>query len=302
MPADIPFNRELEFEYGKIEPVAPMVRRVIAPNPGPFTFHGTGTYILGEGKVAVIDPGPMIETHVKAILDGLSGEEITHILITHTHMDHSPAAAPVKAATGAPTYGFGPHGSGKLEQGVEVEEGGDRDFVPDETVRHGDVIEGDGWSAECVYTPGHTSNHICFQLRETKSLFCGDHVMGWSTTIVSPPDGDMKDYMASLNLLLARDDAVYWPTHGAGIEDPKTYVRALIAHREAREDQIRACLGDGLSTLDEMVPRMYAQDIPEKMYPAAKRSVFAHVVHLIEKGEVAAEGRLAADGRFRLAG
>ena len=213
----VPFNREYEFEYGTIQQIAPMIRRVVANNPGPFTFHGTGTYIIGQGKLAIIDPGPDLPAHVDSVLKGLDGEEISHLLVTQTHNDHSPACRPVQAATGAPSYGFGPHGSGKAEQGVQVEEGGDRNFSPDVTVRHGDVIEGEGWSFECVYTPGHTSNHLCFQLREQKALFCGDHVMGWNTTIVSPPDGDMTDYIASLDLLLERDDVIYYPTHGSPI-------------------------------------------------------------------------------------
>ena len=239
-PPPIPFNRELDFEYGRSDRVSPLIRRVIAPNSGPFSFYGTGTYILGSGTVAVVDPGPLIDSHLEAIKAAVAGETVSHILITHTHIDHSPLAAPLKAWCGAPTYGYGPHGSGKIEQGVEVEEGGDRDFAPDVELRDGDVVEGDGWSVEALHTPGHTSNHLCFQLPEEAALLSGDHVMGWSTTIVSPPDGDMKDYMASLYRLAERDDAIYWPTHGAPIETPQDYVRALIAHREAREAADRA--------------------------------------------------------------
>jgi glyoxylase-like metal-dependent hydrolase (beta-lactamase superfamily II) len=299
MPADIPFNREMTFEYGRMDALSPLVRRVIAPNPGAFTFHGTGTYVLGRGNVAVIDPGPLIDEHVAAIQKGLAGETVSHILITHTHRDHSPAAAPLKAATGAPTYGFGPHG-GASPDGGEVEEGGDRDFVPDHVVKDGDVIEGDGWSVECLHTPGHTSNHICFQLREEKALFCGDHVMGWSTTIVSPPDGNMSDYVASLERLLKRDDVRYWPTHGTSIEDPKAFVRALIAHREERADQVLACLKDGIDTIEAMVPVMYAGDVPPAMFPAAARSVFSTVAWLVDRGEIAAEGKPGIDQRYRL--
>ena len=301
MPVEIPFRRDLTFDYGRMEPVAPGIRRVIARNPSPFTFHGTGTYVIGEGKVAVVDPGPDLADHVDAILDGLPGEEITHILVTHTHIDHSPACRPLKEACGAPTYGYGPHGSGKLEAGVQVEEGGDMDFEPDITVRHGDVIEGDGWSVECVFTPGHTSNHICFQLRESKSLFTGDHVMGWSTSIISPPDGDMANYMASLGLLLQRDDEVFWPTHGNSIDDPKPFVQAFIAHREEREAQIRECLSRDIGSIRDMVPHMYSKDIPEKMYPAAARSVFAAIIYMVQKGDVLCEGELAVDALYRLA-
>lgn len=294
----IPFNRELDFEYGRVDHVSPRLRRVVAPNSGPFTLYGTGTYIIGEGRVAVVDPGPLIDSHVDAIKEAVAGEAITHILITHTHIDHSPAAAPLKDWCGAPTWGYGPHGSGRIEPGAKVEEGGDMDFEPDELVRDGDVIEGDGWSVECVHTPGHTSNHVCFQLREESALLSGDHVMGWSTTIVSPPDGDMREYMESLYRLSDREDEIYWPTHGPPIREPGRYVRELIAHREERERQILACLDDGLRRIDEMVPRMYAKDVPPAMFPAAARSVLSHLVWLVEKGEVAAEGELSVGAIF----
>jgi glyoxylase-like metal-dependent hydrolase (beta-lactamase superfamily II) len=285
----IPYRRELEFDYGSVSQIAPGIRRVIANNPGPFTFHGTGTYILGTGNVAVIDPGPDDEEHIGAILAALDGETISHILVTHTHMDHSPGCRPLQALTGAPTYAYGPHGAGKLEQGVQVEEGGDMDFAPDHLVKHGDVIRGGDWTVECVYTPGHTSNHMCFALQEQKALFTGDHVMGWSTSIISPPDGDMAAYMQSLELLLERDDAVYWPTHGPSIIDPKTHVRAYIAHRIEREEQILACIDEGTHNIRDMVPLMY-RDTPEFMYPAAARSVLAAMENLLRKNQVVADG------------
>jgi len=297
----VPFNREYEFEYGTIQQIAPMIRRVVANNPGPFTFHGTGTYIIGQGKLAIIDPGPDLPAHVDSVLKGLDGEEISHLLVTHTHNDHSPACRPVQAATGAPSYGFGPHGSGKAEQGVQVEEGGDRNFSPDVTVRHGDVIEGEGWSFECVYTPGHTSNHLCFQLREQKALFCGDHVMGWNTTIVSPPDGDMTDYIASLDLLLERDDVIYYPTHGSPIEDPKAYVRALRQHRLERANQILDCLEEDDATVMEMVRRMYTH-LPERMHGAAARAVLATLIYLDRTGQVRVDGPQAVDSRWSKSG
>jgi glyoxylase-like metal-dependent hydrolase (beta-lactamase superfamily II) len=285
----IPYRRELEFDYGSVSQIAPGIRRVIANNPGPFTFHGTGTYILGTGNVAVIDPGPDDEEHIGAILAALDGETISHILVTHTHMDHSPGCRPLQALTGAPTYAYGPHGAGKLEQGVQVEEGGDMDFAPDHLVKHGDIIYGGDWSVECVYTPGHTSNHMCFALQEQKALFTGDHVMGWSTSIISPPDGDMAAYMQSLELLLERDDAVYWPTHGPSIIDPKTHVRAYIAHRIEREEQILKCIDEGTHSIRDMVPLMY-RDTPEFMYPAAARSVLAAMENLLRKNQVVADG------------
>lgn len=295
----IPYRRELEFEYGKVAELSPRIRRVIARNPSPFTFHGTGTYILGHGKVAVIDPGPPLEEHVEAIVAATQGEEITHMLVTHTHNDHSPACRLLREHCDAKTYGYGPHGAGKLEVGVKVEEGGDMEFKPDVKVRHGDVVEGDGWSVECVYTPGHTSNHMCFALDEERTLFTGDHIMAWSTSIISPPDGDMKSYMASLDLLLERDDELYWPTHGPSVIETKKHVEAFIEHRRERERQIIDCLQAGIRKIRDMVPGMYA-DLPEFMYPFAGQSVFASVVYLIELGRVSYEGELGIDAEFDL--
>ena len=300
MAVEIPYRRELNFEYGQVDTLAPGVRRVIANNPGPFTFSGTGTYILGTGKVAVIDPGPDDQEHIDAILAALEGESISHILVTHTHMDHSPGCKKLQAACDAPTYAYGRHGAGKIEQGINVEEGGDMDFDPDHLVRHGDIIEGGDWSVECVYTPGHTSNHMCFALREQKALFSGDHVMGWSTSIVSPPDGDMSEYMDSLELLLDRDDVIYWPTHGPCIEEPKAHVRAFIQHRQEREQQIIDCLEQGIFNIREMVPAMY-HDTPEFMYPAAARSVLAAMDNLLKKQRVVLASGAGLEGEYRLA-
>jgi glyoxylase-like metal-dependent hydrolase (beta-lactamase superfamily II) len=299
MGVQIPFRRELEFEYGQVERVGPRIRRVIAKNPSPFTLYGTGTYILGNDKVAVIDPGPADPQHIQAIFDATRGETVTHILVTHTHTDHSPGCALLKKRIEAPTYAYGPHGAGKLEEGVPVEEGGDMDFVPDHQVRHGDVIEGGDWSVECVYTPGHTSNHMCYQLREDKALFTGDHIMGWSTSIISPPDGDMAAYLASLELLLTRDDAVYWPTHGPRIEHPKELVRAFIEHRREREAQILDCVGKGVGRIREMVPIMYTST-PEFMFPAAARSVLAAVEYLVKQGKLVASDGVSLESDYRL--
>ena len=298
MAVEIPFNRQLDFTYGTAEQIAPGVRRVIAENPSPFTLYGTGTYILGSGEVAVIDPGPADAAHIEAVLKAVEGETITHILVTHTHMDHSPGCRLLQEHCNAKTYAYGPHGAGKLEQGVPVEEGGDMEFQPDELVRHGDVLQIGDWSVECVYTPGHTSNHMCFQLRETKSLFTGDHIMGWSTSIISPPDGDMAAYLDSLELLLDRDDEVYWPTHGPAITDPKTLVRAFIEHRREREAQIMQCVTDGVELIVDMVPLMY-KGTPEFMYPAAARSVFAAVEYMVKRGELKSDGQVNLDARYR---
>ncbi|HUD52816.1 MBL fold metallo-hydrolase [Parvibaculum sp.] len=293
MAVQIPYVREIEFIYEASERITPLIRRVVAENPSAFTFKGTGTYIVGHGKVAVIDPGPMIDAHVEALMRALDGEAVTHILITHTHTDHSPAAAPLKALTGAKTYGYGPHGAGSGE------EDGDMDFVPDVEVRHGDIIEGDGWTIECVHTPGHTSNHICFALKEEKALFTGDHVMGWSTSIVSPPDGNMSDYMRSLDLLLTRDEEIYWPTHGPAIRDPKPFVRAFIAHREDRERQILEQLEAGHRHIVDMVPIIYAA-VDKRLHGAAGRSVLAHMTRLVEQGRVATDGPVTLGAEYRV--
>ena len=294
----IPFRYEETVEYGSVKLLSPMIRRVVAANPSAFTYHGTGTYIIGSGRVAVVDPGPALPRHVDAILAATRGERITHILVTHTHVDHSPATRALKARTGAPSYGYGPHGTGRFERGESVEEGADWEFVPDVRVRDGDVVQGEDWSVECVHTPGHTSNHICYRLREEGALFSGDHVMGWSTTIVSPPDGDMGDYLRSLERLLDGDDARYWPTHGPGIPDPQVFVRACIAHRRERFEQIMQGLSKGMDRVAELVPLIY-RDLPRSMHPAAARQVFAALLHLIEEGRVTCSDSLGVDARYR---
>lgn len=298
MPVDIPFRRDIEFEYGRLEPVAPGLRRIVARNPGPFTFRGTGTYVVGEGQVAVIDPGPDLPEHVEALLMDLAGEEVTHILVTHTHRDHSPAAAAVKAATGAPTYGFGPHAGGRRGE-AGVEEGGDWDFVPDIVVKDGDEIVGPGWRFEAIHTPGHTSNHLCFALPDSGILFSGDHVMGWSTSVIAPPDGDMAAYMASLDKLLARSDAMYWPTHGPAITEPQRHVRAFVAHRREREAGVIDCLKSGVESVDGIVGRLYAGLNPS-LYRAAGRSVLAHLIDLIGRDIVVCDGAVTVDAHYRL--
>jgi glyoxylase-like metal-dependent hydrolase (beta-lactamase superfamily II) len=291
MAVEIPYRRDLAFEYGRLEPVAPGLRRIVARNPGPFTFKGTGTYVVGDGDVAVIDPGPDLPEHVAALLASLEGERITHILVTHTHRDHSPAAKAVKEATGAPTYGFGPHAGGKRGE-AGAEEGGDWDFVPDILVRDGDAIEGGAWRFEAVHTPGHTSNHLCFALPDSGILFSGDHVMGWSSTIVNPPKGNMRDYCASLRLLLARKDERYLPGHGPAIEEPMSYVRALLFHRELREGAILGALRNGKNTTPiELMQRLYSQLDPT-LRRAAERNVIAHLIKLASEGKVVQDGEV----------
>lgn len=299
MSVTLPFRRDFDPPYGVAEQVSPLIRRVVAKNPSAFTFTGTGTYIVGRGNVAIIDPGPDMASHVAALLAAVAGETVSHILVTHTHIDHSPAAAAIKAATGAPTFGFGPHGSGRTDPGDHAHEGGDHDFTPDRRLRGGDVIRAEGWTIEAVHTPGHTSNHLCFALREEAALFTGDHVMGWSTSVIMPPDGDMAAYMRSLDLLLARNDSIYWPTHGLPVEDPQSYVRALIAHRQEREAQIMDCVGAGVTRIPDMVARMY-KDVPTYLHGAAGNSVYAHIIHMVETRRLACEGEPLPTSDYRL--
>lgn len=311
----IAFNRDFEPDYGQVIQLAPGVRRVVAKNPNPFTFMGTGVYIIGEGEVAVIDPGPSVDEHLDAVLGGLNpGETVSHILITHTHSDHTAGVAKLQERTGAATYGFGPHGPvpdrDPMEQisfdeyftkeekaTIEKEwadipdelkrEGPDVDFIPDVTVAHRDMVEGSGWTVEVVHTPGHTSNHICFGLPDQKILFTGDHVMGWATSVIAVPDGNLFDYMASLRLLLDRDDQRYWPTHGPAIDQPHDYVRSFIEHRTGRENQILAALGSGPITIKDVVPSMYA-DTDKRLWRAAASSVYSHLHALHQEDRVAA--------------
>jgi glyoxylase-like metal-dependent hydrolase (beta-lactamase superfamily II) len=297
MSVEIPFRRDFRFEYGKLEPISPGIRRIVARNPSPFTFKGTGTYVVGRGEVAVIDPGPVLDEHVTALLEGLAGEHVTHILVTHTHRDHSPAAKPVKAATGATTFGFGPHMGGRRGD-LGIEAGGDWDFVPDVALRDGERVAGAGWQFEAVHTPGHTSNHLCFALADRGILFSGDHVMGWSTSVIAPPDGDMGAYMASLDKLLGRRDTIYWPTHGPAVEAPQRHVRAFIAHRREREAAILDCLATGLDTIDAIVERLYVGLAPG-LHRAATHSVHAHLLDLLGRGLVATDGPATLEARYR---
>jgi glyoxylase-like metal-dependent hydrolase (beta-lactamase superfamily II) len=296
----IPYVRDIKFEYGKVDQVSPLIRRVIANNPGPFTFTGTGTYIIGKGRgVAVIDPGPDQPEHLRAILDAVAGETVSHILITHHHADHSPLARPLAAATGAVIFGCAVKEQ-VVEDVVRTEAGHD-DFTPDVSVCGGATITGPGWNFEAIATPGHTSNHICYALEEENACFTGDHIMGWSTTVVTPPDGNMGEYLASLDKIKARNFTTLWPTHGPPITDPAPFIDAYRAHRLDRERQILAQLSAGETRIHEMVPKMYV-GVEPRLYPAAARSVFAHVIELVKSGRVKTEGAPAIDGEYRLAG
>lgn len=273
--------------YGLAEAVAPGVRRLLAANPSPFTEKGTQTYLVGEGEVAVIDPGPDLPEHVEAILAATAGERIAAILCTHTHRDHSPASRPLAAASGAPIVGCAPLAI--EDDGPRADAAFDFDYAPGRILADGERLDGNGWSLEAVATPGHTSNHLCFALAGTGVLFTGDHVMGWSTTVVSPPDGDMTLYMHSLDRLLARDDRVYLPAHGPAVDKPQAHVRALIGHRRMRERQILGQLEAGEGRIPAMVAALY-REIDPRLHPAAGRSVLAHLVDLERRGLVRAEG------------
>lgn len=297
----IPYVRELAFEYGRVDQVSPLIRRVIANNPGPFTFTGTGTYIVGRGEVAVIDPGPALPEHLDALLAATAGERVSHILITHHHADHSPLAVPLQAATGAVIVGCAPH-MVPVEDAAEVrmEAGHDAGFAPDLDVCGGGEIAGPGWTFEAIPTPGHTANHVAYALKEEHALFTGDHVMGWSTTVIAPPDGDMTDYMRSLDRIRAPGFATLWPTHGPPVREVDPFLAAYIAHRRAREAQILGALGDGPARIRELVPRLYA-DVDARLHPAAARSMLAHMIDLTRRGAIAADGEPGPDGLYRLA-
>jgi glyoxylase-like metal-dependent hydrolase (beta-lactamase superfamily II) len=276
-----------DFPTGQVERLAPGIRRVLAGNPSPFTFTGTQTYIVGEGEVGVIDPGPDLPEHLDAILAATAGERIIAILCTHTHRDHSPASRPLAAASGAPIIGCAPLALD--DDGPRADAAFDFAYAPNRVLEDGETVEGPGWRLTAVATPGHTSNHLCLALEGTGALFTGDHVMGWSTTVVSPPDGDMALYMQSLDLLLRRDDKVYYPAHGPAVEKPHRHVRALIAHRRMREQQILRRLGEGEGRIPVMVEAMYRGTDP-RLFPAAGRSVLAHLVDLEARGLVRSEG------------
>jgi len=300
-PTMIPFVRDMAFEYGRPDAVSPLIRRVVANNPGPFTYLGTGTYIVGHGEVAVIDPGPLLDAHLDAILTATEGERISHILITHTHLDHAPLAYPLKARTGAIIYGLD-------EPRQQVDEGDDDHssvednearFRPDVVIADGQTFAGPDWTLEALFTPGHASNHVAYALSEENALFCGDHIMGWSTTVISPPDGDMSHYYASLDRVQARGFNVLWPTHGPPVTKVTPFVEAYRNHRHARELQILSELRQGGATIAEMTPRLY-RGVDKRLHAAAARSVLAHLIHLRRTGQVHCEGPPNLDSHFKL--
>jgi glyoxylase-like metal-dependent hydrolase (beta-lactamase superfamily II) len=300
---DIPFNRDFALKPGAVEEVRPGVRRVLCNNPSPFTFTGTVSYIVGHGNVGIIDPGPDNEAHASALLEAVRGETVTHILVTHTHRDHSPNTPRLKAATGAPVYAEGPHRASRPfyeSEKISTESGADRDFRPDVEVGDGDLIEGSGWRLEAVATPGHTANHMAFAWPERKLTFIGDHVMGWSTSIVAPPDGSMVDYMASLQRLTQRAEDLYFSGHGPEIPDAQRYVRFLIRHRQAREVSILHRLAKGEADIPTIVRAIYI-GIDPRLTGAAGYSVLAHLEDLVARGVVTTDGDPVIGGKYRLA-
>ncbi len=276
----IDFQTDFSPRYGELVEVAPGIRRIVANNPGPFTGPGTGTYIVGNGEVAVIDPGPMMPEHVEAILSGLKGEHVSHIIVTHTHTDHSPASRLLQQKTGAGIFAFGPHAdldAGALEGGV------DRDFKPDFTVVDSEVIEGKDWQLQAIHTPGHCSNHLCFAISEADALFCGDQLMAWATPVILPPDGSIADYINSLKHLSTRAESTFYPTHGLPIENPKKLIAAFIQHRLDRIEQVKGALSQGVNTLTNLRKLLY-KDIPSSLYAGAELSLLASLEYLEHQG------------------
>jgi glyoxylase-like metal-dependent hydrolase (beta-lactamase superfamily II) len=289
------FDRSFDVTPGVCMEISPLIRRVLCGNPSPYTFKGTSTFIIGHGKVAIIDPGPEDEAHLAALLNAVRGETVTHIFVTHTHMDHSPLALKLKATTGAPIFA-GDSLPSAMPDGLRLDASIDRQFVADHKLAQGEEIGGKGWTIKAVATPGHMSNHMSFALREEQALFCGDHVMAWATSVIAPPDGNMGQYMDSLRLLLKRDDAVFHPGHGPSRRDPKPLVRAYLAHRKMREAAIYQRLKAGERTPEEIVKSVYS-DIDPRLHGAAALSTRAHLDHLVEQGKARlAEGVYEACG------
>lgn len=298
----IPFVRDFDFVYGRCDRVSPLIRRLVANNPGAFTFTGTGTYIVGRdapgAEVAVIDPGPLDDAHLAALLAAVEGQRVSHVLVTHTHRDHAPLARPFSKAVAVPILAAQPpardtHASGGLD------EDDDDSFQPDIVLKGGERIAGDGWTLEALFTPGHASNHMAFVLEEENAVFSGDHVMGWSTTVVAPPDGDMAAYMISLDAVIERGFSTIWPTHGAPITDPEPFLKAYRAHRLAREAQVLEQLARGPAVIADLVPLLYAA-VDSRLWPAASLSVHAHLIKLEREGRVLADPAPKLQATYRL--
>jgi len=309
MSAELAFNRSVDVDYGVAEEVAPGVRRIVANNPGPYTFLGTNTYIVGSGEVAIIDPGPVDAAHLAAIAAATRGERVTHILITHSHRDHCDGAMPLQRKLGGDIVAFGPtdgpRGLGVPVLGVKGlgakglgAKGLGDSFVdtalkPNVTVEDGDTLKGRGFSLDVLHMPGHAPDHLCFALVGKRTMFTGDHVMGWNTTVIAPPEGNMSDFLASLERLTLRHDKMFFPGHGGRIETPRRVVRAYMTHRKWREQTILACIDEGLCTIPRIVAKLYGA-LDANLKTAAALSVLAHLEHLMSRKMVSAEG--ATDG------
>ncbi len=299
----MPLEFDMQFvpAYGSPVELAPGVSRLTVNNPSPFTFYGTNSYIVGENALAVIDPGPDDEAHLKALVAAIGGRPVTHILVTHTHRDHSPLTARLKAATGATVYAEGPHRPARPPRAGESERldaSGDTAFAPDVRLADGDLVEGDGWALRAVLTPGHAANHAAFALEDTGILFSGDHVMRWSTTVIAPPDGALADYMASLDKLIARKDRVLLPGHGGPVTSPVAFMRGLKDHRKMRERALLERLRTGDRTIPQLVGAIY-RDTDPRLHGAAGLSVLAHLEDLVARGAVTSDREPAIDGVFR---
>ncbi len=299
---DIVFERAFDAPAGACVQISPLARRVVAGNPGPFTFTGTCSYLVGDKEAALIDPGPETPGHIEALLAALKGQRLTHILVTHTHKDHSPAARTLRQLTGATIVGCGPHVAARelaLGEAHKLDAANDLDYAPDLVMGDGDVLASKGFSLRAVATPGHTMNHLCFELIEEKALFTGDHVMAWSTSIVAPPDGEMAAYMASLDKLRQRDDAIYWPGHGPAVRAPQRFARALINHRRAREVSILKSLAGGARNVEAIVDKVY-EGLDPRLRGAASLSTLAHLEDLCGRALVVADGAPTLASHFSL--
>ena len=299
----IDFRTEFEPHHGEAVRVHENVLRVTCANSGPFTFHGTNSYILGSKSVAVIDPGPTDENHLQALLNGIDGRDVSHIVVTHTHVDHSPLSRELARITGAPILAEGRHRAARelhLGETNVLDASADREFEPDHVLSHGDRISGDGWTLEAVFTPGHTENHMSFALLGEDLIFSGDHVMAWATSIVAPPDGSMRNYMASLQTLMERDESRYLPGHGGLLNNSREFVRALRAHRIMRESAILSRIRAGERTIPGIVKVIY-KDTDPRLHGAAALSVLAHIEDLMDKARISSDGPPSLDGEYEIA-
>ncbi|MEE9272413.1 MAG: MBL fold metallo-hydrolase [Robiginitomaculum sp.] len=293
----IPFVRNIKFEVGKRHSLSPLVSRVMADNSGPFTYTGTGVFIIGTKELAIIDPGPITPAHKKALNAALKGKSLTHIFLTHHHADHSPMATVLAKKHGCRIYGLSPKDTGSDPDAVELEAGIDKNFAPDIQINHGQMFHGPEWTLEALHTPGHTSNHVCFALHQENTLFSGDHIMGWATSVVIPPDGNMRQYLRSLRDIQKLNFSTIRPTHGAAIQDVVPFIKAYIDHRLARELQILAAVQAGHSNVMDMVHHIYT-DIDKRLYPAAALSVLSHLIHLVERDKIKCKGKLTLSGNY----